>query len=84
LKNDKGEDKSLCKKIKDLDLGQDLKDFMYFNNFISNKATHEVFRDYNRSFSKIHATILLSCSPLILNEIKEKYVQSTTTKSSSN
>lgn len=78
LKDDKGEDKSLSKKIKEAGLGQDLKDFMYFNNFISNKAAHEIYNIYGRSFNKTQATILLSCTLLIINEIKQNYVQSTT------
>jgi len=62
--------KVLSVKLKELNIGQELKDFSFFMTFISNKATHEIFKEYGRNFDKIKATILLSCTLLIIKEIK--------------
>lgn len=70
--------KGLIKKIKELNLGKELKDFAFFSDFMSNKATHEIFEEYGRNFDKIKATILLSCTLLIIKEINQKYGKSTT------
>jgi len=68
--------KYLSEKIKELGVGKELSQFIYFSKFISNKAAHEIFKEYGRNFDKIKATILLSCTLLIIKELKN-YVQST-------
>jgi hypothetical protein len=65
--------KWLTEKIRDLGVGNELENFMLFNNDFAKKAVHEIFQDYGRVFDKTKTTILLSCTLLIINEIRQKY-----------